>query len=211
MLTGAPPFANREKQELACRVGLSDERPSRLSDSESLGITNKIWNLLEMCWAKDATSRPTINYVMRCLKGAVKHWTADPATFLAVSLKAGVQEGMNMDHESAQKFADEFDKVCYRVNVELVGDSKLFPQALNFVGVSSKTEKYLRRLQQLCGVSGVLPQSFALNGGLESIESIPFARGGFLNVYKATCNGKVVVVKALRIDVLGDEQRVRMV
>ena len=210
MLTGAPPFSNREKQELACRVVLSGERPSRPSNSESLGITNEIWNLLEICWAKDAASRPTANHVVRCLKGAVKDWTADPATFLAGS-KAGVQEVMSMDYERAQKFADELDKVCDHVSVEPVGDSNLFPQALDSVGVSTNTKKYLRCLQKLCGASGVLPQSFALNGGLEKVESVPFARGGFSDVYKATCNGKVVVVKALRIDILGEEQRARMV
>ena len=210
MLTGAPPFANREKQELACKVVLSDERPSRPSDSESLGITNEIWSLLEICWIKDATSRPTANDVARCLKGAVKYWIADPIAFLAGS-EAGVQEVINMGHERAQMIADELDKVRDRMNVELVGDSNLFPQALDSVGVSTNTEKYLRCLQKLCGASGVFPRSFALNGGLEKVESAPFARGGFSDVYKATCNGKAVVVKALRIDILGEEQRARMV
>ena len=129
VLTGAPPFANREKQDLACRVVLSDERPSRPSNSESLGITNEIWSLLEICWAKDVALRPTSNHVVRCLKGAVKGWTADPATFLAGN-KAGVQEVMNMDHERAQKFADELDKVCDSVNVEFVGDSNFFLRPL---------------------------------------------------------------------------------
>jgi hypothetical protein len=127
VLTGAPPFANREKQDLACRVVLSGERPSRPSNSESLGITNEIWSLLETCWAKDAASRPNVNHVVRCLKGAVKDW--DPATFLAGS-KAGVQEGTGMDHERAQKFADELDKVCDRENVELVGISICFLRPL---------------------------------------------------------------------------------
>jgi hypothetical protein len=87
----------------------------------------------------------------------------------------------------------------------------LFPQALDTVGVSSKTKKYLKCLQKLCGASGVLPQSFALDGGLEEIEDVPFARGGFSDVYKATCKGKVVVVKALRIDASKEEKYARMV
>lgn len=111
MLTGAPPFASRQKPELACQVALEGERPPRPKNSESLGITNEIWDLLELCWAKDVSSRPVINHVVTCLEGAMKHWSADATAFLLAS-EAGVKEVMSMEHEKAQKIADELDKVC---------------------------------------------------------------------------------------------------
>ena len=118
MLTGAPPFASRQKPELACQVVLEGKRPPRPISSEGLGITNDIWNLLELCWAKDASSRPVINHVVGCLKLAAKHWTADATAFLLAS-EAGVREVMNMEHEKAQKIADELDKVRRHMGIKI--------------------------------------------------------------------------------------------
>ncbi|KAF9648301.1 kinase-like protein, partial [Thelephora ganbajun] len=65
VLTGAPPFANRQKPEVAFDVVLEGKRPPRPKNSESLGITNDIWDLLELCWAKNVSSRPAVNHVVR--------------------------------------------------------------------------------------------------------------------------------------------------
>ena len=47
----------------------------------------------------------------------------------------------------------------------------------------------------------MLPRSFALDGKLlENVDNVPFARGGFSDVYHAMYKGQRVVVKALRID-----------
>jgi len=43
------------------------------------------------------------------------------------------------------------------------------------------------------------------------VEREPFSGGGFSNVYKATYKGQTVVVKALRIDTVGDPDNTRMV
>ena len=84
-------------------------------------------------------------------------------------------------------------------------------QALDRIGVSKYTRKYLKCLQKLCGLSGVLPQSFALAAELEGVEKEPFSGGGFSDVYKATYKGQAVVVKALRIDSFGDPNLTLMV
>jgi len=117
VLTGAPPFANRQKPEVAFGVVLEGKRPARPNNSESLGITNEVWELLELCWAKDVSLRPAINLVVRCLEGVAKRWTADATAFLVAS-EAGVQEVMNMEREKAQKVADDLDKVCRLASVQ---------------------------------------------------------------------------------------------
>lgn len=114
VLMGAPPFASRQKQELACEVALEGKRPPRPNNSESLGITDEIWELLELCWAEDASSRPKVSHVMRRLEGMTKNWTADPIAFLLAN-EAGVQEVMKMERERAQKIADDLDEVRIRV------------------------------------------------------------------------------------------------
>lgn len=113
MLTGAPPFASRQKAELACEVLLEGKRPPRPNNSESLGITNELWDLLELCWGKDPSSRPTVNCVIGCLEGVASNWTADTTAFLLAS-EAGVQEVMGMEREKAQKIADDIDEVRRR-------------------------------------------------------------------------------------------------
>ena len=117
MLTGAPPFASRQKPELACEVVLGGKRPPRPNNSENLGITNEIWDLLELCWRKDASLRPTANHVVRCLEVATKHWTADATAFLLAN-ESGVQEVMSMEREKAQKIADDLDKVRKHASVQ---------------------------------------------------------------------------------------------
>ena len=110
MLTGAPPFANRKKSEVAFNVAIEGKRPPRPNNSKNLGITDDIWKLLELCWSKNPSSRPEVSRVAGHLKGAVKHWRADATSFLLAS-EAGVQEVMGMEPEKAQKIADDIDKV----------------------------------------------------------------------------------------------------
>ena len=117
VLMGAPPFASRQKQELACEVALEGKRPLRPNNSESLGITDEIWGLLELCWAKDASSRPAVGHVMRRLEGVAKNWAADLIAFLLAN-EAGVQEVMKMERERAQKIADDLDEVRMGVNAQ---------------------------------------------------------------------------------------------
>ena len=103
--------------ELACQVVLEGKRPPRPSNSEGLGITDEIWDLLELCWAKDASSRPVVNHVSHHLGLAVERWTADATEFLLAS-EAGVQELMYMESEKLQGVADELDKVCRYVGIQ---------------------------------------------------------------------------------------------
>jgi len=117
VLTGAPPFASQQKPELACQVVLEGKRPPRPSNSGGLGITDEIWYLLELCWAKDASSRPVVNHVVRSLENIVEYWTADATAFLLAS-EAGVQEVVNMKNEQAQKIADDLDKVRRHTGIQ---------------------------------------------------------------------------------------------
>ena len=103
--------------ELACKVVLEGKRPPRPNGSESLGITDEVWDLLELCWAEDASSRPTVDYVVGCLDRAAKLWTEDATPSLLVS-EAGVQEVINLDRERAQKIADRLDKVRRHASVQ---------------------------------------------------------------------------------------------
>jgi hypothetical protein len=78
-------------------------------------------------------------------------------------------------------------------------------QTLDQIGIGQHLGKtYLKDLQRLCGMSGVLPTSFMLTEGFDDVELRPFASSRFADVYKATYKGQSVVAKALKITFVDD-------
>ena len=63
-------------------------------DSERLGFTNEVWELLRRCWEKKPSARPSIEEVSICLKRATETWEANVLVFLLAS-KAGVRQVMD--------------------------------------------------------------------------------------------------------------------
>ena len=214
MLTGTLPFARRGKTELACKVVLENERPSRPRDSEKLGFTDKVWDSLQKCWEKRPSARPSIDAVSACLKQAAETWVVDVPAFMLAS-KAGVEQVMNLKEGEAKDFADRLHEVrsrkirsCPPVGV-LIDFSF---QTLDQIGISQPSGKtYLKYLQRLCGASGVLPASFMLTEGFDEIDERPFTSGGFADVYKATYKGQLVVAKALKTTSVDDLENVHKV
>lgn len=190
VLTGTSPFARRGKTELACKIVLEDERPQRPRDPEKLGLTNKVWEVLQRCWDKKPSSRPSVDLVSASLKQAAETWVVDVPAFMLAS-RAGVEQVMNMKEDQAKDFANQLD------------------ETLDQIGISQHSGKtYLKYLQKLCGASGVLPSSFMLTDGFDNLEARPFTSGGFGDVYKATYKGKPVVAKALKTTTVDDLENV---
>lgn len=110
MLTGTSPFAKKGKTELACKVVIEGERPQRPRDSEKLGFTDRVWEILQKCWEKNPPTRPSIDIVSAYLKQAAETWVVDVPAFLLAS-KAGVEQVMNMREDQAKDFANQLDEV----------------------------------------------------------------------------------------------------
>ena len=120
MLTGTPPFGGRGKIELACKVALEDERPGRPRDSEKLGFTNEVWEVLQKCWEREPSARPSADLVAACLKQASETWVVDVPAFLLASY-AGVERVMDMKRDWAEDLANELDEVRQRDRTPLFG------------------------------------------------------------------------------------------
>lgn len=74
-------------------------------------------------------------------------------------------------------------------------------QALVGGDLPQKTRKqYLRHLRKLCGSFGVLPSSFFIEPTFDKYGTVPFAFGGFADVYDASFGGRRVAVKTLRVN-----------
>ena len=110
MLTGTSPFTGRGKSELACKVVLEGERPQKPRDSERLGFTDGVWEVLQRCWEKEPSARPLIDDISDCLKQAAKTWVVDVPAFMLAS-KAGEEQVMNMREDQAKDFANKLYEV----------------------------------------------------------------------------------------------------
>lgn len=110
VLTGTPPFGRRGKIELACKVALEGERPQRPRDSEKLGFTDKVWEVLQTCWEKNPSARPPIDDISACLKLAANAWVVDVPAFMLAS-ELGVGQVMNMREDEAKDFVNKLDEV----------------------------------------------------------------------------------------------------
>lgn len=122
VLTGTPPFARRGKRELVCKVVLESERPPRPRNSEKLGFTDHVWEVLQKCWDKDPSARPPIDDVSACLKQGTEIWVADVPAFMLAS-EAGVEQVMNMREDQAKDFVNKLDQVSLYGIQLMVSDS----------------------------------------------------------------------------------------
>ena len=107
---GARPFAGNEGTELACEIVFNDKRPQKPIDSERLGFTNEVWELMLRCWEKKPSARPSIENIFTCLKPASETWVVNVPAFMLAS-KAGVRQAMNMKGAQAKDFVNQLDGV----------------------------------------------------------------------------------------------------
>lgn len=82
------------------------------------------------------------------------------------------------------------------------------------VGINSPSGKtYLTRLRAICNASGMVPTPLVLSGNLDGLGTQPVESNGSATIYKATYQGRVVAVKALkarRIQAPDDTHKVRV-
>ena len=69
MLTGTLPFGKLSGSEVVFKV-VEGGKPSKPANAPELGISDKVWNLLEDCWQTERTLRPSIKGVLGRVKAA---------------------------------------------------------------------------------------------------------------------------------------------
>ena len=75
----------------------------------------------------------------------------------------------------------------------------------------SSSGKCLRLLQKICSSWTVLPPTYEVSDELSVPATLPFAFGGFCDIFKGTLAGESVCVKRLRISTMGDQAAVKQV
>ena len=69
MLTGTLPFGTLSGSEVVFKV-MEGKKPSKPTNALELGLSDKVWELLEDCWQTQRTLRPSIKGVLDCVKAA---------------------------------------------------------------------------------------------------------------------------------------------
>lgn len=59
VFTGEMPFKNRRNEAVALLI-LQGNRPEMPRNSQTVGLTGDMWNLLQSCWQPDPSNRPTM-------------------------------------------------------------------------------------------------------------------------------------------------------
>ena len=73
VLSGQAPFTPY-KDFIVMRKVLEGERPGRPEGAEGMWFTDDLWGTLNLCWATQPESRPSIEVVLACLERVSRVW-----------------------------------------------------------------------------------------------------------------------------------------
>ena len=74
VLTGLCPFHHLGRYAVFLAVW-GGEHPDRPPHTESLGFSDRLWELSLQCWDKSPSARPTAQELLHCLQGISNTWT----------------------------------------------------------------------------------------------------------------------------------------
>ena len=110
-----------------------------------------------------------------------------------------VNTALSFQGEDALTLVDILDQVSISIEAETPDLIVDFAQAFEAPSVSlDLRRRSVRILRRLCGAQSILPRSCTLSDNISRDGDIPFASGGFADVWKGRHNGNVVCVKAFR-------------
>ncbi|OCH88987.1 kinase-like protein [Obba rivulosa] len=67
VFTGRIPFYELSREASVMRAIVTDRRPQRPIHATSLGLSNRIWDLMQRCWSSFPSDRPDMTDVLGCL------------------------------------------------------------------------------------------------------------------------------------------------
>ena len=79
---------------------LRGERPKRPLDAESLGFSDALWQLTQLCWSGSSSDRPTVQQLLDHLSLAALSWVPPPVYPARVVIDTGEITGSNSSGSS---------------------------------------------------------------------------------------------------------------
>lgn len=78
VLTGLPPFYHMRAFSPVTAVVIDGKRPEKPPDSRSLGFSDTLWELVQLCWNQSTSIRPTAWKLFSGLSSAAPTWVPPP-------------------------------------------------------------------------------------------------------------------------------------
>ena len=78
VLTGHPPFHNMPAFPAAIAVVIDRKRPEKPPNAKSLGFSDALWELVQLCWSESSSTRPTAGQLFDDLSTAARTWVPPP-------------------------------------------------------------------------------------------------------------------------------------
>jgi hypothetical protein len=98
VLTRLRPFHGLSIGGIVLAV-LAGERPGKPCEAESLGFSDSLWELVQMCWSKEGSDRPSAQRLVDHLFGVFEAW--DPP------MDPAIESGIDSDSSSLFKMSLE--------------------------------------------------------------------------------------------------------
>jgi len=199
-----PFFAHRHDSQVIFQV-MSGVRPKRPIHANALGLSDPIWDLVQLCWHADRTKRPSAAFALSRLH------QADPG----VSLKPLIRgfDSASKDSIRTLRYAlSSRDDVLVQLQGEEAHDFiDILDQAMDSPHIDEElSRRCLRALRQMCGRTGYLPTSYNLpEGRLTKTGDLAFASGSFADAWEGMYDNSRVRIKTLRISLVQDLGRVK--
>ena len=74
VLTGLKPFHDMPHLTFILPALNRGARPDKPLRAEILGFSDTLWELLELCWSRTSSGRPTARELLDCLSSASSNW-----------------------------------------------------------------------------------------------------------------------------------------
>jgi len=77
VLSGQTPFPSLREVVVIWKV-INGERPERPGGTEGTWFMDDLWGTLNLCWATEPKSRPSIEAILKCLGRVSRGWRPPP-------------------------------------------------------------------------------------------------------------------------------------
>ena len=207
VFTGRRPFNEFTTPVIILKI-MDGERPTRPQEAHELGLTDSMWGMTVRCWHQDPAQRPTMTEVIELLRELLVSSLSIEAD-LNDFLQACKTWEKDDQEKKAQELADRLDEVRRTGGYNIA--SSHYIQILDNADFHQRKRRFLRRLQKLCSDFNILPTSFMLPPASVEQDTAPFASGNYSEVFKATLNGRSVVIKVLNVTSQSEREKLHRV
>ena len=225
VLSGQPPFEGDWNYMSVVKV-VEGKHPERPQGAKGVWLTDELWGVLEQCWSLQPTDRPTAEAICGHLEHHSLRYTSIARDLVKLGVKSRFipfifttawneqlpEEWPPFSPTEVENLVETLDKVHGLLSSVLVVSAKTpHDQVVSSPTVNpSLKNRCFRVLRKVSHSHAILPKSYYPEGVTLS-DTIPYASGGFADIWKCQRDGKQVCVKAFRTQTTENLDKIKRV